>query len=229
MIFGILVFAYLLGAIPFGVIAARMRGIDITKVGSGNIGATNVKRALGPKVAYSVFALDVLKGALPAALSRVVLHDAVWQFDSQTFAFLVGVAAVLGHCFSPFLGFKGGKGVSTTLGAVAGAAPIVAAIGFVEFIVVVSIFRYVSLASLVCVWTTLASVLVVPGQSRQLLPLFVVVSLFITWKHRANIMRLCAGTEPKFSFGKSEPADSTSNQSTASKEADESPDSSIGH
>ncbi len=213
MVVLLLACAYVLGSIPFGVLIAKSKGVDLRKIGSGNIGATNVKRALGPRLAYTVFLLDVAKGALPATIARLMLHQKVGPFDPQTFAMIVGIAAVLGHCVSPFLGFRGGKGVSTTLGAVVGAAPVVAIIGFAEFLIIVSACRYVSLASLICVWSTLVSTMVLAGQSTQMVPVYLALSLFITVKHRANIKRLLAGTEAKFSFGQSEPPSATSNPS----------------
>jgi len=119
--------SYLCGAIPFGVVFAKLKGVDLLKVGSGNIGATNVGRALGVKFALLVFALDVAKAAGPAIAARFVVTTALHGVPAQMFWFLAGLMAVFGHCVSPFLRFKGGKGVSTALGMVIGAAPAVAA------------------------------------------------------------------------------------------------------
>src|SRR5689334_13874075 len=111
-----LALSYLIGAIPFGVIVARMQGIDIMSVGSKNIGATNVMRVLGKKWGIFVLLLDVAKGCVPALV--------VWKLTgSQEMSILSGLVAVLGHCVSPFLRFRGGKGIATGLGAMLGSMP----------------------------------------------------------------------------------------------------------
>lgn len=192
--------SYLCGGIPFGVIFARMKGIDLLSVGSGNIGATNVKRALGTKFALLTFLLDVLKAAVPAALARLVVHAPIHGIPAQVFWFLAGLLAVFGHCASPFLRFKGGKGVSTALGMVVGAAPMVALSGFSLFLVLLFTTRYMSLASIIAVSSSIVFGWILPGQARELLPLYVLLSVFVTIRHRPNIRRLREGTEPRFSF-----------------------------
>lgn len=186
-------FAYMFGAIPFGVIVARRYGVDIFKVGSGNPGATNVWRSCGKKAGLLVFALDVIKGVLPVLLARA--------FDPrQEVWFAIGLIAVLGHCLSPFVGFKGGKGISTTLGAILAAAPLVALGGFALFLVALAITRYVSLASILGVTTAVILSATLPHQSKALIPFYGLLWLFIVIRHRANIKRLMNGTESKFSF-----------------------------
>ena len=211
--------SYLIGAIPFGVVFARMRGIDLLKVGSGNIGATNVKRALGTKIALLVFVLDVLKATVPAVAARFVVIHPYHGVPAQVFWFLAGLFAVLGHCVSPFLKFKGGKGVSTALGMVLGAAPLVAGCSFGLFLVLLFTTRFMSLASLIAVSSAIVFGWVLPDQARELVPLYVVLSIFVTYRHRQNIKRLREGTEPKFSF-KEQPTVSTvptPNDSTTEK------------
>jgi glycerol-3-phosphate acyltransferase PlsY len=189
---------YLLGAIPIGVIVARAHGVDILKFGSGNPGATNVGRALGSKWGGIVFVLDVLKGAIPAAVAQAFVREPVGGLPAQLWWFLVGAAAILGHCFSPFLGFRGGKGIATSLGAGVGSAPLVAIPAFMLWIVLFKITRYVSLASLIAVAVAVVLSATVPGQAREMVPIFVLLAAFIFYRHRANIRRLLDGTEPKY-------------------------------
>ena len=184
--------AYLLGAIPFGVLIARACGVDITKVGSGNIGATNVLRAVGPKAAYPVMALDILKGILPPVVAKLM--------GLQTeLALLVGFTAVLGHCASPFLRFRGGKGVATILGAAIGATPLVAAGGFATFALIFAIFRYVSLASIAGVCSAILFAYLL-RYDALIVGAYGLLSFFIIYKHRLNIQRLLRGEEPKTSL-----------------------------
>ena len=192
--------SYLCGGIPFGVVFARMKGIDLLKIGSGNIGATNVKRALGVKFALLVFLLDVSKAAVPAMLARLVVQHSLHGVPAQMFWFLAGLIAILGHCVSPFLGFKGGKGVSTALGMVVGAAPAVAICCFSLFLVLLLTTRYMSLASMIGVSSAVIFGWVLPGQARELVPLYLLLGIFVAYRHRPNIQRLKEGTEPKFNF-----------------------------
>jgi glycerol-3-phosphate acyltransferase PlsY len=192
--------SYICGGIPFGVVFARMRGIDLLSVGSGNIGATNVKRALGTKIGLLVFVLDVLKATVPSAAARLIVTHPYHAVPAQVFWFLAGLFAVLGHCVSPFLKFKGGKGVSTALGMVVGAAPAVAGCCFSLFLVLLFATRYMSLASMIAVTSAIVFGWMLPDQARELVPLYIVLSIFVIYRHRPNIKRLRNGTEPKFSF-----------------------------
>ena len=202
---GLAIFAFLLGSIPFGMLLARAKGVDIRTVGSGNIGATNVVRALGPKVGLAVFALDVLKGTIPALIAKQAIQAPVGEVQIQTISMLMGVIAILGHMFSPFIGFKGGKGVATGFGAALGAIPGAALVGLAVISLTVALTRYVSLGSiLAAIFVPIFSMLVF-RDSLQLLPILVVMAAFIIWKHRANIERLRNGTESKFAFKKQIP------------------------
>jgi glycerol-3-phosphate acyltransferase PlsY len=196
--------AYLLGSVPFGVLIARLKGVDLTKVGSGNTGATNVVRALGRTWGVVVFALDMLKGLLPVLAARWFLPDPVGPLDPQAAWFLVGLFAVLGHAKSPFLGFRGGKGISTSMGIGLGAAPVVALLCFAAFLVVLLTVRYMPVASIVGVTLSVILGAVLPGQSLQLLPMYALLTIAVVYLHRANLQRLRAGTEPKFQFRKQE-------------------------
>ena len=182
--------AFLLGAVPFGFLAGKMKGIDLRKVGSGNIGATNTLRVLGVPAGVTVLLLDVLKGYLPVLLAHRLRLDPWWVTGT-------GLAAILGHTFSPFLGFKGGKGVATSLGVLIGFSYTVAGATALIFLAAVAVTRYVSLGSILGALTQAACFWLLPHP----LPfrLFgLVVGLFVVVKHKDNIKRLLAGTESRF-------------------------------
>ena len=189
LLFG-MTFAFLLGAVPFGLVVAKtFKGIDPRKAGSGNIGSTNVARLCGWPCGLLTLFCDIMKGTLPVLIAVYLLPD---QFMQS----LVALAAVLGHIKSPFLGFKGGKGVATTIGALIPLAflPLLCAVAC--FFVVVFITRYVSLSSM-----TMSVALVVfyaVFGHWQLLPLGVVLAAMIIWAHRSNIGCLLRGEESKF-------------------------------
>jgi glycerol-3-phosphate acyltransferase PlsY len=181
--------SYLLGALPFGFIVARLCGTDITSVGSGNIGATNVARVLGWRLGLAVFFLDVGKGVVPP-LATVALTG------SQEASLLMGVAAVVGHTLSPFLRFRGGKGVATGLGALIGGAPLVGAAAFATFLVVFALTRIVSLSSLVAAASVLAFGLLT-HQGWVFFAVYVPLVVYVFVRHSANIERLLRKQEPR--------------------------------
>jgi len=199
--------SYLLGAVPFGLIIAAFHGIDLRKIGSGNIGATNLSRALGKKWAYVCFVLDLAKGFLPTLAAGIWLYDI--SGTNGLFARLaVGCAAIIGHIFPVYLKFKGGKGVSTSFGVALGFWPyytICGAVALVIWVIFLLIWRYVSLASLAgAVAFPLALVLaiaILPGwRFTELWPLSIVavgIPFLVFVRHRENITRLLAGTETK--------------------------------
>jgi glycerol-3-phosphate acyltransferase PlsY len=176
-----------------------MRGVDILKMGSGNPGATNVWRTCGPVFGISVFLLDVAKGLIPAVAGLFLTH-------SQEQAFYCGALAIIGHSLSPFLRFKGGKGISTGLGALLGSSPLVALSAFGVFLVCLAITRWVSLSSIVA-----ALALMVLGfvfrEPMTLKFAFIALGTFIIVRHIPNIKRLLDGSEPKFTFKKKPPED----------------------
>jgi len=186
--------SYLLGSIPVGYLVARANGIDIMSVGSGNIGATNIHRALGAKASIPVFLLDVAKGWIPAFTWLQIVGG-----TSESFA--VGICAVIGHSLSPWLRFKGGKGIATGFGALIGCMPAIAFMAFGAFLVTLFFSRYVSLSSLVAA-VTLVALTVVFHQPVALQIACAVFAAFIFYRHRANISRLLAGTESKFQWKK---------------------------
>jgi acyl phosphate:glycerol-3-phosphate acyltransferase len=200
---GILVGAYLLGGIPFGLLVARAYGMpDIRRHGSGNIGATNVWRVVGRKAAIWVYLLDIGKGVAAVLLAKMIEQTLLPQ---DTFLVLVAAAAVCGHVFSPYLGFRGGKGVNTGLGVMLVLLPLELLIGFVVFMVVVAISRYISLGSIAGAATLPAVILL----ERELLgktvaPIYlylaILLAILVVYTHRKNIGRLVTGTESRFSL-----------------------------
>ena len=205
--------AYLLGAVPFGLIVGKAKGVDPRTAGSGNIGATNVGRLLGMRFFFLVFVLDMLKGLLPMALASWLLcrQGPAGQRDAMTnlLHLLIGLAGILGHMFSVFIGFKGGKGVATSAGVALGLYPFFTLPGLLVvavWAVVYGISRYVSLASMIAAVGFPIAFVVVGRLSHwdvfgRQLPLFlfaVLVGGLIVVRHRSNLTRLRAGTETRF-------------------------------
>ncbi|MFB2552275.1 glycerol-3-phosphate 1-O-acyltransferase PlsY [Ensifer soli] len=182
-----LVFGYLLGTIPFGLILTRAAGLgDVRKIGSGNIGATNVLRTGNKKLAAATLLLDALKGTAAAALAGLVSPD---------LALSAGFAAFLGHLFPVWLGFKGGKGVATYIGVLLGVAPPMMLVFAVVWLASAKITRYSSLSALIA--TLVVPVVTYAFDHEKMAILFAVMTA-ITWiKHRANIARLLNGTESR--------------------------------
>jgi glycerol-3-phosphate acyltransferase PlsY len=200
--------AYLLGSIPFGLILAAAHGKDLRAVGSGNIGATNVARAIGTKWAYFCFLLDVLKGTAPMLAVRFFTRVDSPNPSLVFLWLLVGCAAVFGHVFPIYVKFKGGKGVSTSFGVALGLWPyytICAVIAMAIWAVVVLIWRYVSLASIAASVSfpiaLILAILWIPGWDfGDLWPLLIAaiaIPVMVIVRHRENIKRLLSGTEGK--------------------------------
>jgi glycerol-3-phosphate acyltransferase PlsY len=193
----LLVGSYFIGSLPFGLwIGLSWKKVDIRTLGSKNIGATNVLRVLGPGPGITVFVLDTLKGAVALFAAHVLLPDA-----PPPALIGIGFAAVLGHTFSPFLGFKGGKGVATSLGMLFALSWQVALVALIAWGIVLAATRFVSLASLVAAFTlpfTPALCLkATPDMEHWMLGLGILVAVMVAVKHRSNIERLLNGTEPK--------------------------------
>jgi acyl phosphate:glycerol-3-phosphate acyltransferase len=184
--------AYLLGSIPSGFVLTRWAGLgDIRKIGSGNIGATNVLRTGRKGLAIATLLFDLLKGAIPTFIA--------WRWFGPDMAVLAGAGAFLGHCFPVWLGFKGGKGVATAAGVILGFTPSVMAILLLAFIAVVALTRYVSLASiLTAVFAPVVAWLLREVQPAQL---YLLLAVIVVVKHHANIARLLKGQESKVSLG----------------------------
>jgi len=200
-----IVLAYVAGATPFGWLAGRWRGIDLREHGSGNIGATNVVRVLGKRVGIPVFVLDLLKGLLPVlgASWWSAAHPAIAgnALAAQTVPVLAGLGAVIGHSFTFWLGFKGGKGVATSAGVMLGLAPAALAAAVVVWILSVKLWRYVSLASILAGWALAIAVALQAWWQGVLnfpvLALALLIAVLVTVRHRSNLARIAAGTEPK--------------------------------
>jgi len=191
--------SYLFGALPIGLLVGRMvKGIDVRDYGSGNIGASNVWRTMGPLWGIAVFLFDFCKGYFPTHLAGRVHDVSLWL------PILAGLAAILGHNFSPFLRFKGGKGVATSLGVVYGLSPLAAAVGFAVWGLCLLITRYISISSMIAAVVTS---LVLIGFNRDLPHVLfaLLVAFFVLIKHRPNMVRLKAGTEPKVDRPKATP------------------------
>ena len=191
-----LVLSYLSGSIPFAAIAGKLRGVDLRKQGSGNLGATNVFRVLGWKIGITVFLLDALKGALPVL---VLAPRIVSPRDPVVWAIACGIAAIAGHVRPIFLGLrKGGKGVATAAGVFFALAPIPMAVTFVVFVGVVLGTGYVSLGSLISAVVLPTLLLVTLGPRTPLFFVSALIALFVFWTHRTNIARLRRGEEHRF-------------------------------
>jgi acyl phosphate:glycerol-3-phosphate acyltransferase len=191
-----LALAYLSGSLPFATIAGKVRGVDLRKQGSGNLGATNVFRVLGWKIGLLVFLADVLKGALPVLLlpPRIVSPR-----DPVVWAIACGIAAIAGHVRPIFLGLrKGGKGVATAAGVFFALAPIPMTVAFVVFVGVVLATGYVSLGSMISAIVLPGLLLVTLGARSPLFLVSAVIALFVFWTHRPNIARLRRGEEHRF-------------------------------
>ena len=198
----VIVGSYLLGSTPFGYLAGQCAGIDIRTVGSGNVGATNVVRVLGKRYGYPVFALDFLKGFGAVKISMLIATVAAPNFNSlEICGVIAALCSVLGHSYSPWLKFKGGKGVSTAAGAIFGLIPVAAIIGIAMWIVVFWFTRYVSLASVTAA-VVLPLVILAIGwgkENAQIVFYFsICVAVVVIWRHRSNLSRLMSGTEPRF-------------------------------
>ena len=195
--------SYLLGSIPFGYLAGLLAGIDIRKVGSGNVGATNVVRVLGKKYGYPVFALDVFKGFGPVKISMLMAPGLPQQWNSpEIFGIIAAISSVLGHLYPPWLKFKGGKGVATSAGALLALTPIATLIGVAVWIIVFWLTGYVSLASMTAAILLPIVIFVLrsqdPNKGKPLVCSAVCVAAIVIWRHRSNLSRLIRGTEPRF-------------------------------
>jgi len=184
--------SYLLGAVPFGLLFSKLfSDVDVRTIGSGNIGATNVLRAAGKKAAVLTLLADALKGVIPVLLAKSIFYD-------DTATVLSGAAAVLGHNFPVYLKFKGGKGVATSYGVVLAVAPWIGLLCLLIWLLAAFIYRYSSLAALISFACYLGvTFIVVSPVSKPYALLSLFIFSMIYYRHRENIKRLLAGTEPK--------------------------------
>jgi len=209
--------AYLLGSIPTGYLVAKARGIDIRTIGSGNIGATNVFRYFGTVAGAFVLLADALKGLLAVA----VLPRICWQVYGATggpmahewLEIIAGLAVIIGHNFTCWLRFKGGKGIATSAGVLVALVPYALLVIFGVWVIVFSLTRFVSLAS-ICASFTLPFATWLTGSSSTLILITVAMSALAIYKHKSNIQRLLKGTESRIVLKKSPPLDSTPNSNS---------------
>jgi glycerol-3-phosphate acyltransferase PlsY len=208
----VVVLSYLVGSIPTSIIASRLaQGLDIRKFGSGNAGGTNVVRVLGWKIGVAVILFDILKGAIATIIIARFFWNPTLPFHNQTpftdftvVQIICGAAAVLGHVWTLFAGFKGGKGVATGAGMILAVAPVEFAVSILIFMLVFAISRYVSLGSIIAAMAfplTMffrENVFNVNIHGYHTLIFFAIaISLLLLFTHRSNIKRLLAGTEHK--------------------------------
>jgi glycerol-3-phosphate acyltransferase PlsY len=179
--------AFVLGSVPFGVIIAKAKGVDLRKTGSGNIGATNVLRSVGKWAAVFTLAGDMLKGALPVLLAR---HLSL----TGSAVGLIGICAILGHDFSVFSRFKGGKGVATSLGVLLVYSPVVGLLSIALWLIALAIWRYSSLSAIIAFFFVPLNIYIFDNSISKLM-FGITMMLLIVYKHKDNIERLLKGTE----------------------------------
>jgi len=211
--------AYLLGSIPFGFLVAKAKGIDIRSVGSGNIGATNAMRVLGKPAGIFVLLMDALKGYAACAWLAPHIYDWLAPHFSGLFVpfhgepvefqlrfyVLAGVCAVLGHNYTCWLKFKGGKGIATTAGVYLALAPWAVLVALVVFILAVLITKYVSVGSIASAVALPATVWILPPHNLLLGSVTTALGALAIYKHKSNIQRLMTGTENR--LGRKKPAE----------------------
>jgi glycerol-3-phosphate acyltransferase PlsY len=200
----VVILSYLLGSISAGYIAGRLQGVDLTKVGSGNLGFTNAFRELGPKAGIPVLIFDIGKGAAAVLLASAIAGSNS-PIGTTGIQLLAGFAAIAGHIWSIFLRFKGGKAVATTCGVFLALAPLGTMIAFAVWLIVVLTSKYVSVGSLAGAATLPCSIALIAHATSRQQPALVlvaagVVALVIVIRHTGNIKRLAAGTENRFEF-----------------------------
>jgi glycerol-3-phosphate acyltransferase PlsY len=195
--------SYLIGSIPAGYIAGRIVGIDIRTVGSGNIGAANVTRVLGKRYGYPVFIVDFLKGFAAVGMSiTIAKRTQPVLIPSELLGVVGAVACVIGHSFPVWLGFKGGKGVAASAGALFGLMPFVALIAVAVWLIIFYLTRYVSVASMTAALavpiTILSMMFLGQTDGTTLLYFSICLAAVVIFRHRSNLSRLVRGAEPRF-------------------------------
>jgi glycerol-3-phosphate acyltransferase PlsY len=194
--------SYLLGSIPFGYLISRIAGIDIRKVGSCNIGATNVLRVLGKRYGYAVFLLDFFKGFGAVKLSMLLgMRSSPGWNSPELFGIIAAISSIVGHSYPPWLKFKGGKGVATSAGALFALTAVGGLIGLGIWIIIFWLTRYVSVASITAALLLPVVILMISWRNESARVIFyfsVCSAAVVIWRHRSNLSRLMHGTEPRF-------------------------------
>jgi len=194
---------YLLGAVPFGFVLGKLRGVDVHRVGSGNIGATNVFRTVGAGWGAVAFVLDFLKGFAPAFFIPVIFESVFSAESPYLLGLACGCAAIVGHNYSVYLKFQGGKGIATSAGMLAGVVPLAFGLGVSAWLVVFLATRYVSLGSIVAAIVVAAASWALNSSGGITLPILVsAMAAFVILRHHANIRRLASGSENRVTFRK---------------------------
>ena len=204
MALGVSLIGYLFGSLPTGHLVGRFFGVDISKHGSGNIGATNVLRVLGRRWGYLVFFIDTLKGFLAVRAAFYLVQSAKTGMEHIEFVgILAAVTCILGHTFPIWLDFKGGKGVATSAGALLGLMPAAIVAIFFLWLIIFQLTRYVSLASIgaAVALPVVVGILILRKfvTDAALLYFSVIIAGVVIWRHRSNLKRLVNGTERRFS------------------------------
>ena len=200
--------SYFLGAVPTGFLVARVKGIDIRSVGSGNIGATNVFRSVGKGWGVCTLIADVLKGLLPTVFFPILASRFLGYDGGRGLALLCAGLAVAGHNWPVYLRFKGGKGVATSMGALIGLAPWAALAGVLIWLIVFLTSRYVSLASMLAAVAICAASWFMYVREEPAVPIvFTVLTVLLVWRHRSNIGRLARGEESRMAKNRGNSAD----------------------
>lgn len=187
-LFSAVMISYLIGSIPMGYLVSRLQGMDIRKSGSGNIGATNVWRSLGTKAGIIVLAADILKGMLAVLLGRYMIGGGA--------EVLTGLAAIIGHSWPLFLGFRGGKIIATSLGVFILLDPPSTALSFLLWLLVVAFSRYISFGSVLAM-VALPVLMLIMARPWEYIVFSIITAAIAIYKHLPNIRRLLDGTEPK--------------------------------
>ena len=198
--------AYLLGSIPFGYLVAKAKGIDIRSVGSGNIGATNAMRVLGKPAGIFVLLMDAAKGYTAIWLAALLAKQFQADVNIETLRVIAGIGAVLGHNYTCWLKFKGGKGIATTAGVYLALAPWALLVALVVFILALVLTIYVSVGSIAAAIAMPITVWVMTPHNLFLCLVTTALGFLAVWKHKGNIQRLMAGTENRLGQKKSEGA-----------------------
>lgn len=185
------IFAFVFGSIPWGFIIGKLKGIDLRKTGSGNIGTTNVLRVIGKKEALATLLLDISKGFIPVMLLRLFYEESNLLLLGFT-----GIAAILGHCFTPFLKFKGGKGVATSVGVILAFSPLAGLTTVIIWLSTFAVFRISSLSALVA-FGVLPLVTMILRYPDEVTVFAFIITAIIYLRHLSNIKRLMKGTEIK--------------------------------
>lgn len=194
--------AYAIGSIPTSYLMGRLKGIDVRKEGSGNVGATNVLRTVGKLPALITLILDILKGVLAVTFVASFFYYRGMPVNFNGLRALLGISVIAGHNWSIFLRFKGGKGVATSLGVLAVLLPEATAAAAAVFLIVLAITKYVSLGSIL-LSITVPIVAALMGEDIEYILLAVTICILISYRHKSNIKRLMAGTENKIGGNKS--------------------------